>query len=218
MGINIEQKICENGENMDFDEFDDDFVVNPKVEVVEEIEENIEVKIWLLTTLVIVIVLHSFSDKWINWIVSLSHSIDPITTRLLDDIKNMKEELKSVSQVDDFAKYSKLERKILKARQELENSKGGSNTSRLQTKVAIVSFWRMLGGITMMFIMWNYGSTPLLRFRSQFWYPFGWMISMPTGVSNAVGIPFFITSLRTVISFARANSQQQPTKDNWQSI
>ena len=57
----------------------------------------------------------------------------------------MKEELKSVSQVDDFAKYSKLERKILKARQELENSKGGSNTSRLQTKVAIVSFWRMLG-------------------------------------------------------------------------
>ena len=145
---------------MDFDEFDDDFaefdtpveqetvediVVNPKVEVIEEIEENIEVKIWLLTTLVIVIVLHSFSDKWINWIVSLSHSIDPITTRLLDDIKNMKEELKSVSQVDDFAKYSKLERKILKARQELENSKGGSNTSRLQTKVAIVSFWRMLG-------------------------------------------------------------------------
>ena len=145
---------------MDFDEFDDDFaefdtpveqetvediVVNPKVEVIEEIEENIEVKIWLLTTLVIVIVLHSFSDKWINWIVSLSHSIDPVTTRLLDDIKNMKEELKSVSQVDDFAKYSKLERKILKARQELENSKGGSNTSRLQTKVAIVSFWRMLG-------------------------------------------------------------------------
>merc|ERR1711953_720803 len=218
MGINIEQKICENGENMDFDEFDDDFVVNPKVEVIEEIEENIEVKIWLLTTLIIVIVLHSFSDKWINWIVSLSHSIDPVTTRLLDDIKNMKEELKSVSQVDDFAKYSKLERKILKARQELENSKGGSNTSRLQTKVAIVSFWRMLGGITMMFIMWNHGSTPLLRFRSQFWYPFGWMISMPTGVSNAVGIPFFITSLRTVISFARANSQQQPTKDNWQSI
>ena len=145
---------------MDFDEFDDDFaefdtpveqetvediVVNPKVEVVEEIEENIEVKIWLLTTLVIVIGLHSFSDKWINWIVSLSHSIDPVTTKLLDDIKNMKEELKSVSQVDDFAKYSKLERKILKARQELENSKGGSNTSRLQTKVAIVSFWRMLG-------------------------------------------------------------------------
>ena len=145
---------------MDFDEFDDDFaefdtpveqetvediVVNPKVEVIEEIEENIEVKIWLLTTLVIVIVLHSFSDKWINWIVSLSHSIDPVTTRLLDDIKSMKEELKSVSQVDDFAKYSKLERKILKARQELENSKGGSNTSRLQTKVAIVSFWRMLG-------------------------------------------------------------------------
>ena len=145
---------------MDFDEFDDDFaefdtpveqetvediVVNPKVEVVEEIEENIEVKIWLLTTLVIVIGLHSFSDKWINWIVSLSHSIDPVTTRLLDDIKNMKEELKSVSQVDDFAKYSKLERKILKARQELENSKGGSNTSRLQTKVAIVSLWRMLG-------------------------------------------------------------------------
>ena len=145
---------------MDFDEFDDDFaefdtpveqetvediVVNPKVEVVEEIEENIEVKIWLLTTLVIVIVLHSFSDKWINWIVSLSHSIDPVTTRLLDDIKNMKEELKSVSQVDDFAKYSKLERKILKARQELDNTKGDSSTLRLQTKAGLVTFWRMLG-------------------------------------------------------------------------
>ena len=78
-------------------------------------------------------------------VVSLSHSIDPVTSRLLDDIKNMKEELKSISQADDFAKYSKQERKILKARQELENSKSGSNTSRLQTKAAIVSFWRMLG-------------------------------------------------------------------------
>ena len=78
-------------------------------------------------------------------VVSLSHSIDPVTSKLLDDIKNMKEELKSISQADDFAKYSKQERKILKARQVLENSKSGSNTSRLQTKAAIVSFWRMLG-------------------------------------------------------------------------
>ena len=57
----------------------------------------------------------------------------------------MKEELKSISQVDEFAKYSKLERKILKARQELDNTKGDSSTLRLQTKAALVTFWRMLG-------------------------------------------------------------------------
>ena len=80
---------------MDFDDFDDDdfaefdtvdtvterqeklHVVEdifvPKAEVVEE-EENIEVKIWLMTTIVIMIVLHSFSDKWINWVSSFTNN------------------------------------------------------------------------------------------------------------------------------------------------
>ena len=71
--------------------------------------------------------------------------IDSKTSKLIDDIRNMKEELKSISQVDEFAKYSKLERKILKARQELDNTKGDSSTLRLQTKAALVTFWRMLG-------------------------------------------------------------------------
>ena len=66
---------------MDFDEFannDDDFnefdSVEPEqpdhilVPETETAEGNIEVKIWLMTTLVFVIVLHSFSDKWISWV------------------------------------------------------------------------------------------------------------------------------------------------------
>ena len=66
---------------MDFDEFtnnDDDFnefdAVEPEepdhilVPESETLEDNIEVKIWLMTTLVFVIVLHSFSDKWISWV------------------------------------------------------------------------------------------------------------------------------------------------------
>jgi len=71
--------------------------------------------------------------------------IDSKTSKLIDDIRNMKEELKSLSQVDEFAKYSKLERKILKARQELDNTKGDSSSLRLQTKAGLVTFWRMLG-------------------------------------------------------------------------
>ena len=115
----------------------------------------------------------------------------------------MKEELQSLSQVDEFAKYSKLERKIIKTRQELDDSKKDTSSSRIQTKAAIVTFWRFLGGISMMFIMWNFGSTPLLKFQTNLLFPLNWFISLPTGIPGTLGIPFFSMSLRTVISYAR---------------
>ena len=195
-------------------EFDDDSfaefdTIEPEIEpkeIIEDteiIEENVEVKLWLMSTLVVMVLLHSFSDKWIQWVVSLCCPIDAASSKLINEINKMKEELKSVSQVDEFAKYSKLERKIIKTRQELDDSKKDTSSTRLQTKAALVTFWRFLGAILMMLIMWNFGSTPLLKFKTNTLYPLGWFISLPTGIPGTLGIPFFTMSLRTVISYAR---------------
>ena len=60
-------------------------------------------------------------------------------------------------------------------------------------------------GLSSFYIMWNYNYTPIHIFASTTWWqPLGWIISFPTGIPGAVGIPFFTLSLRTVINNCRS--------------
>ena len=60
-------------------------------------------------------------------------------------------------------------------------------------------------GLSSCYIMWNYNYTPIHMFASTTWWqPLGWLISLPTGVPGAVGLPFFTLTLRTVINNCRA--------------
>ena len=60
---------------------------------------------------------------------------------LVNQINTLKEELSQISQVDEFAKYSKTERKILKLRQELDSKNKSSSTSTIQAKAAFNTVW-----------------------------------------------------------------------------
>jgi len=98
-----------------------------------------------------------------------------------------------------------LERKILKLRQELESLNSNTSYARVQAKAAFVTLWRTVGGLSSMFLMWNYYHTPIHTFsKATWWQPMGWIISFPTGIPGAVGLPFFTLTLRTVISNCRA--------------
>ena len=72
-------------------------------------------------------------------------------------------------------------------------------------KAAFVTLWRTVGGLSSMFFMWNYYHKPIHTFsQPTWWQPMGWIISFPTGIPGAVGLPFFTLTLRTVINNCRA--------------
>ena len=134
-------------------------------------------------------------------IVKITSSIGEDASNLIKEINSLKKEQNSISQVDEFARHSKLERRILKARQELETFNQSVSVSRVQAKAAFVTLWRTIGGLLSVLLMWNYNSTPLHTFaKTSWWQPFGWILSFPTGTPGAVGLPIFTLTLRTVIN------------------
>ena len=80
-------------------------------------------------------------------VVKLTTSVSYESTRLVDEINSLKNEQNSISPVDEFAKHSKLERKILKLRQELESFNQETSVSRVQAKAAFATIWKTIGGI-----------------------------------------------------------------------
>ena len=67
-------------------------------------------------------------------IVRFTASINQESSHLIEEINSLKKEQNSISQVDEFARHSKLERKILKLRQELESLNHDTSYSRVQAK------------------------------------------------------------------------------------
>ena len=55
-----------------------------------------------------------------------------------------KKELETLSQVDEFAKYSKTERKINQLRQKLEAISKDQSMAKMQAKAAFHTMWRIL--------------------------------------------------------------------------
>ena len=80
-------------------------------------------------------------------VVSIVSPMKEEATNLVDEINQLKEELSKTSQSDEFAKYSKFERKILKLRQELDSHNKSTSVSRVQAKAAFVTMWRTIGVI-----------------------------------------------------------------------
>ena len=68
----------------------------------------------------------------------------PEETDLKNEIMEMKKELETLSQVDDFAKYSKTERKINQLRQKLEAISKDQSMAKMQAKAAFHTMWRIL--------------------------------------------------------------------------
>ena len=79
--------------------------------------------------------------------MKLTTSVSYESTRLVDEINSLKNEQNTLSPVDDFAKHSKLERKIIKLRQDLESFNQDTSVSRVQAKAAFATIWKTIGGM-----------------------------------------------------------------------
>ena len=61
-----------------------------------------------------------------------------------DEIKELKKQLNNISQADEFAKYSKIERKILQVRKNLEAMTKEQSILKFQTRAAFSTVWKII--------------------------------------------------------------------------
>ena len=79
---------------------------------------------------------------------------NPEETELKNEIVETKRELETISQVDEFAKYSKTERKINQLRQKLESISKDQSMAKIQAKAAFHTMWRILS-VSLYYTVWK---------------------------------------------------------------
>jgi len=103
-------------------------------------------------------------------------------------IRDLKTELSDISMSDEFAKYAKIQRKLNKAKDQLKSQSDAQTIFRIKAKVFLYIILYAISSMVTMYLLWNYRYEVLFRLPDHLFYPFGFLLSFPTGVSGAIGI------------------------------
>lgn len=114
--------------------------------------------------------------------------------QLRDQIAKMKVELEGISMREEYTAYVKLDRKILAAQSRLDQSKSGDRTQNLIIQYALPYGMQYLLSFALIVVSFVYRYTPALIFADAKYNftPFGRFIQFPTGIDDAVSVPFWI--------------------------
>lgn len=113
----------------------------------------------------------------------------PVETSLLRQVSDLKEELGLISMTDEFAKYSKIKRKLNKASDEL-NSKSRNQMIKLsKLKLVLYVVFYLILVVCTVTVNWRYKYEPIFTFPENALYPIGLVVGFPTGQSNCLS-PF----------------------------
>lgn len=121
---------------------------------------------------------------------------------LLKEKRHLKIEQQKYSMIDEFAKYSKLQRRINALNEELKTSKQGDNP--LWKNLVLSHVPQLVGTVILFLLVLYYRSTPIFRLPDGIdLVPFNYIISYPNG-RNYVSLHFWIMSCNVVARLIRS--------------
>ncbi|XP_074653891.1 guided entry of tail-anchored proteins factor 1-like [Tubulanus polymorphus] len=107
---------------------------------------------------------------------------------LKSEISTLRKQLRTIHMVDEFSKYAKTERKIIKFTEQLKVHE--TNRSEFLTKVKIfmtVAF-QIIRVICMGLLLWWWKSYPVLVFSDNYFSPVSSLVSFPSQVTGGIGL------------------------------
>ncbi|XP_071667272.1 guided entry of tail-anchored proteins factor 1 isoform X1 [Patagioenas fasciata] len=109
------------------------------------------------------------------------------------EIQNMKQELSTISMMDEFARYARLERKINKMTDKLKTHVKARTAQLAKIKWVINIVFYILQAALMISLIWKYYSEPVTVLPSKWLAPLERLVAFPTGVAGPA--PSWLPSL-----------------------
>ncbi|XP_024614022.1 tail-anchored protein insertion receptor WRB isoform X4 [Neophocaena asiaeorientalis asiaeorientalis] len=116
------------------------------------------------------------------------------------EIQGMKQELSTVSMMDEFARYARLERKINKMTDKLKTHVKARTAQLAKIKWVISVAFYILQAALMVTLIWTYYSVPVAVVPSRWITPLDRLVAFPTGVAGGVGITCWILVCNKVVA------------------
>ncbi|KAG8136511.1 hypothetical protein E2320_005086 [Naja naja] len=105
-------------------------------------------------------------------------------SEMRSDIQSMKQELSTISMMDEFARYARLERKINKMTDKLKTHVKTRTAQLAKIKWVINIVFYILQGALMISLIWKYYSEPVTVLPSKWLAPLEHLVAFPTGVAG----------------------------------
>ncbi|KAM3837719.1 guided entry of tail-anchored proteins factor 1 isoform 1-T1 [Vipera latastei] len=121
-------------------------------------------------------------------------------SEMRSDIHSMKQELSTISMMDEFARYARLERKINKMTDKLKTHVKTRTAQLAKIKWVINIVFYILQGALMISLIWKYYSEPVTLLPSKWLAPLERLVAFPTGVAGGVGITCWLVVCNKVVA------------------
>ncbi|KAK9520656.1 hypothetical protein VZT92_020527 [Zoarces viviparus] len=116
------------------------------------------------------------------------------------EVQQMKKEQASISMMDEFARYARLERKINKMTDKLKTHVKSRTAQQAKMKWVVNIVFYILQAALMVSMIWKYYSDPVTVVPSKWIAPVDRLVAFPTGVAGGVGITCWLVVCNKVVS------------------
>ncbi|KAL7400919.1 hypothetical protein ABVT39_019929 [Epinephelus coioides] len=116
------------------------------------------------------------------------------------EIQEMKKEQASISMMDEFARYARLERKINKMTDKLKTHVKSRTAQQAKMKWVVNIVFYILQAALMISLIWKYYSDPVTVVPSKWIAPVERLVAFPTGVAGGVGITCWLVVCNKVVT------------------
>ncbi|KAM9321399.1 guided entry of tail-anchored proteins factor 1 [Gastrophryne carolinensis] len=120
--------------------------------------------------------------------------------QMRSEIQSMRQELSSISMMDEFARYARLERKINKMTDKLKTLVKARTGQLAKVKWVVSIVFYVLQAALMISLIWKYYSEPVTVLPSKWIAPLERLVAFPSGVSGGVGITCWLVVCNKVVA------------------
>ena len=156
--------------------------------------------IWLM----FIVILQKMSPNIVNMFIRLTSGATQEERKLGKEILECKKQLSQISMTSEYVKYVKCERHIIKLEQNMKPLVECRKQTQSYAKSSLNMALYILIGILFAATMYiSYAESVVDNLSDKWFYPINYLMGIPTGLTTAIGAPFFILMLRTFISSLR---------------
>ncbi|XP_051534547.1 guided entry of tail-anchored proteins factor 1 [Myxocyprinus asiaticus] len=116
------------------------------------------------------------------------------------EIQNMRMELSTISMMDEFARYARLERKINKMTDQLKTLVKSRTAQQSKMKWTVKIVFYILQAALMISIILKYYAEPVTVVPSKWIAPLEKLVAFPSGVAGGVGITCWLVVCNKVVA------------------
>ncbi|CAG7834028.1 unnamed protein product [Allacma fusca] len=164
----------------------------------EEDDDPVRVNLFLAVFLPLLAIFSKLIGTIALRLSKLFFKADDKERQLAKTAVDLRNEMKSLSMVDEFAKYAKIQRRLNQINLDLEATVGCRQSLQSQVKRILTICGHVLATLVTAVTLYKYRSVPVFIVPESWFFPLTPALSYPTGIPGSISVVAWIFIVRNL--------------------